>query len=673
MEPQPQALNTDDSRKISNRELLPHSHKTVLAISLVIVCGLIIFAHWPALSAKALSFDDGQYLVENKLVQTPGWSSTWRFLSEVFEPSTVGGYYQPLTMISLMLDCTLGGRPDNLMPFHRTSLIIHILNTALIAILLFMLFENLPAAIIPALLFGLHPMTVETIAWVGERKTVLAAFFALTSLISYAAFTRKNSKIPYAACLITYVLALMSKPISLPLPALMLLIDFWPLNRLNWRTILEKLPLFAVASLFLVVAYISQSRTSGAQWPTQYGFRQVPLILSHDIIFYPAKMLWPVNLSSHYPFPKPLNLSQPMVCAGVIGTVVLVPLLILSLLRTRALLTGWLFFFIAVLPTMQVIRFSNVIASDKFAYLPSLGFLMLIAALITRLAKTPAIRNCITKSLILALIPLTLASAETLAARKYLTQWKDSISLYNHMLKLAPNAGTLHNMLGHALVLENRQDEAMESFRKAVRADPNDYLAIFNFGVSLKLQGRIDDAITQYLHALQVNPNIDFIHNNLAGALMEKGNLDQAIRHYYCAIGINPRLAVAHYSLARALQSDGQSGLALLHYRLAIRLKPDFPDAYNNLGLLLAERGQFEQAVAQYRHAIQLKPHFPQAYNNLANAFKTQGKMDQAIQTYHQALILQPSPGVHYNLALALIITGQFTQAHQNLESAVKL
>ena len=166
------------------------SSKTVLlAVLITCVCAAVIAVHWPALSAQALSFDDNQYLVNNTLVKSPSWFSAWKFLSQVLEPSTVGGYYQPLSMISLMLDYSLGGRVENLLPFHRTSLALHAANTALIIVLLYLLFGEVWIAAAVGLLFGLHPMTVEPIPWVGERKTLLAAFFALWSLFFYLRYT----------------------------------------------------------------------------------------------------------------------------------------------------------------------------------------------------------------------------------------------------------------------------------------------------------------------------------------------------------------------------------------------------------------------------------------------------------------------------------------------------
>jgi len=245
--------------------------KAQTVIIIAAVCVIVALVHWPALSAKALSFDDQQYLTKNVLVQNPGWRSAKRFLMEVLEPSTVAGYYQPLTMISLMADYAAGGRENNLRPFHITSLALHTVNTALIIVLLYMLFGNIWAAAAAGLLFGIHPMTVEPIPWVGERKTLLAAFFALWSLIFYVRYSRSGSWKSYTGCFLMYLLALMSKPTSVALPAVMLLMDYWPLKRLKVKSVFEKLPLFVLGGIFAGITYVSQQRTCVAILPTKTG------------------------------------------------------------------------------------------------------------------------------------------------------------------------------------------------------------------------------------------------------------------------------------------------------------------------------------------------------------------------------------------------------------------
>lgn len=614
--------------------------KIGLWIGLLIVCCAVIVVHWPALSAQALSFDDSQYLTRNILVQNPGWTSARRFLTEVLEPSTVEGYYQPLTMISLMFDYALGGRPDNLYPFHRTSLALHVINTALVIVLLYLLFGQAWIATAAGMLFGLHPMTVEPIPWVGERKTLLAAFFALGCLILYVRHTRKSSRPLYIGCLAMYVLALMSKPTSTPLPLLMLLMDYWPLGRWKWTNVLEKLPFFIVGGISAIITYISQSSAAPALVAGGYGFERIPLILCHNIIFYLQKIIWPVNLSSHYVFPEPLGLSDPMVLAGVIGTCILVPLLVISLRWTRAAMAGWLFFFIAIFPTIQVLRFSNVIAADKFAYLPSLGLLMIVASLLNWFHGAGSTGKSMTRRMAITVAVVVLAGGEAVATRSYLVHWRDTQSLAENILTKTPDAPQARNMLG----------------------------------LELQSQGKLDQAISQYRHALRIKPNYVEAHNNLGIALQLQGKPDEAISHYRQALQIDPGYVEAYYNMGITFRAQRKHDEAINCYRQALRLKPDHVETHGNLGSMLSAQRKFDEAIKHFHLALQIRPDFAEVHYNLGLALKSQGKPDEAIKHFRRALRIKPDLAeAHNNLALALTMTGQLDEAIEHFREAVRL
>ena len=450
----------------------PVCPKEVLTGLIIAVCAAVLFVHWPTLSAEALSFDDERYLLRNVLVQNPSWASTKHFLTEVLRPSTVRGYYQPLSMISLMLDCAFGGSPKNLMPFHTTSLALHIANTALIIILLWLLFGRPWVAASAGLLFGLHPMTVETIAWISERKTVLSAFFALWCLILYVRFSSKRNWLYYAGSVAAYILALMAKPISVPLPVAMLLMDYWPLRRLSRRSVLEKLPFFMVAIVSAAITYISQAGTATARIGGGYGLKRVGLVVCHNIIFYLYKIIYPANLSSFYPFPEPLALSQPMVLAGVIGSFLLIVLLLFLLRWARAPLAGWLIFFVMIFPTLGVVRFTKVIASDKFAYLPSVGLLMILAAFIGWFCDVGDRIKIGTRCIVVSLVLLVLAGGESVAVRRYLVCWRDTESFCKHILSLTPKVADIHFMLGRIYYLRGDIDKGIEQYKQALQYDP---------------------------------------------------------------------------------------------------------------------------------------------------------------------------------------------------------
>jgi len=642
-----------------------------IIVGLLLAVGFVVgLAHWPALSARALCFDDHQYLVDNPLVKTPSLS-----------PTTVYGYYQPLTMISLMIDYAFAKSADNLTPFHTTSLVLHIANTLLIIVLLYLLFGNIWISAGVGLLFGVHPMTVETIAWVGERKTLLSAFFAFWCLIAYVLYQRRLSRRCYILCLLAYVLAMMAKPISLTLPLIMLLMDFWPFKRLSKKTIFEKIPLFILMGFFAAVTVISQKLSCRIELPGgEHSVLQIFYVFCHNIMFYPLKMIWPVNLSAHYAFAGPLDFSDTMIRVGVIGTGVLLLLLLLSLKFTRAPVTSWLIFFIAILPTMQVLKFSDVIASDKFAYLPSVGLLILLTWSLGKLAnsiKGKAAALCVA----LGILVLALAAGgEIFATRKYLAYWSKTETLYPYMLKFAPRAPSLHFNLAYALHSQNRLEEALEEYRRTIELDPNDGSAHHNLAMVLEERGFLDEAVKEYLLAIKYMPDPANAHSSLATLLNKQGHTEEAISHLQQALAISPEHGPSHFNLAMILVSRGDYQGAIAHLSECVKSAPDFAPAYFNLGVLLSQQGRAEETLPYFRRAVSLDGSNPVYLKALAGALLNQhplraGDIHRAF-TYAQKaaeLTHYQDPAILSILAGAYANQGKISQAIEICQQALVL
>jgi len=518
-------------------------------------------------------------------------------------------------MLSLMLDCAMGGRPDNLMPFHITSLCLHVINTASVIVLLYMLFGKVWPAVMVGLLFGVHPLTVESIPWIAERKTLLASFFALWCMIIYVRYTRKSNWKLYGGCALMYVLALMAKPTTTPLPVLLLLLDFWPLRRPVKQALIEKIPLFLIALVFAIITVISQGRAAEIGMPTVYNPMRIILILCHNIIFYLHKIVWPTNLSSHYLFPDPLSLSNSNVLVGVIGTCTLIPLLLLSLRWTRALLTGWLFFFVAILPTMGIIGFTYVIVSGKYVYLPAVGLLMILAWLLGW--SWGRVSASLVSQIIIFFFILILAVSESVATRRYLVYWQDTEKHIQYMLTLAPNSIELRNFAGCVLTKQGRNKEAAVHFRKALRFRP-DY------------------------HRL---------HHNLGIALAQQGDLDGAIKHFTKVVELKPQKSSAHHNLGQAFFSKGEISGAIKHYRESLRLKPNNPGSLTGLSWILAtsEKSEFRngaEAVRLAKRACELTNYRnPETLNILAAAYAETGRFTEAVEIAQKAIELCVSSG----------------------------
>jgi tetratricopeptide (TPR) repeat protein len=633
---------------------------------IVAICVIVLVVHWPALSAKALSFDDEQYVTKNVLVQNPGWASTKRFFVEVFAPSTVGGYYQPLTMISLMLDYAVGGREDNLLPFHRTSIAFHVANTVLVIVLLYLLFRNIWIAAAVGLLFGAHPMTVESVAWLCDRKTLLAAFFSFWSLLFYILFTRTAAKKYYAACLAAYLLALMSKPTSSFLPFVMVLMDYWPLNRLSWKSIREKLPFFALLIVFAVITFVSQVSGAGGVLPgqEQHGLLNPPLIICHNIIFYPFKMLWPANLSSHYTYPQPFVISNPKVLADVVATILLIILLVVSLRWTKAALTGSLIFFIAILPTMQIFKFSDVIASDKFAYLPSLGLLMMLTCFLLWLYN-----NSLRRALVISIVVLLLTGAEGVATRRYLVYWKDTIGLFSHMLALAPDSASLHCSLAAKYIRIGQNEKALELFEQAITINPSDSTVFYNLGIAYGELKRYQESIEAFQKVIRLSPKSDSAYTALGGVYAALGEFDKAAELFKQAVTINPSNSHACLNLGKAYLKLNRHQDAIDVLQKAIRLSPEEADAYVVLASVYAALGRVEDEIDLCKKAIELRSHSPDAYILLGSAYGKQKRFAEALEAYKQAEKIAPqNPQVRYGLGFFYLKTGDTDSALRQYE-----
>ena len=622
-------------------------NQPILLLLVTIVCLLVLNVHLPALSARALCFDDSQYLMDNPLVQYPSWTSTWRFLREVAEPSTVEGYYQPLAMISLMVDYALGGRPGHLMPFHRTSLVLHVANTGLIILLLHVLFADPWVAAAVGLLFGLHPMTVECIAWLSERKTLLATFFALSSLLFYVRYTQRRRRAHFVGALTAYVLALLSKPTATPLPLLMLVTDYWPLDRVSWRGLREKIPFLAVGGCFAIVTFLSQSRAAGVLLPDRYGLSHVLLTVSHNVTFYLGKILWPANLSAYYPFPNPLTLSDPSVLAGVIGTIGLTLLSVVFLRWTPAPLAGLLFFVVAILPTMQVVRFSDVIASDKFVYLPSLGLLMLVAWFLKWVLRVAGPGTVVKRRLVMGVLVLLLGTAEAVATRRYLACWRDTVTLYQQMLAKSPETPMLHADMGLALASLGRGHEAVRQYREALRLCSDYHRARFNLAVELsKSPTTTDDAVEEYRRILDADPSFYKAQTNLGLLLESNGNHESAIDCFRQAVLANPQYVKGHANLGRALIRAGFVHEGLMHVTRAVQLGPAYAPALKHLAWVLCTHPRpdaRDPAEAVRRAERMVKRHLshdPRALDILAAAYAANNHFDRAVATAERALDL---------------------------------
>ena len=629
-----------------------------LAGGLAVVVVIVGLVHAPALTAKAVCYDDLRHVRRNPLVQNPSLSSARKIFAEVLEPST-GGYYKPLSIFTLMLDRARADGPDDVAPFRYTSWGLHLANTVLIGLLLYVLFGRPIPAVLIALLFGVHPLTVESIPWMAERKNLLAAFFSLTALLVYCRYVRRPGGGWYAAVTGLLILALLSKPTATPLPVLLLVLDYWPLRRLSRKTVLEKIPWLVIAAGFAVITMISQSASATFETPDEQTAGPLPLAIVHNLGFYLLKIVYPHPLSAHYPIPEPFALTNAAVFGRVVAALVVIAGVLVSWRRARALVAGFAFFVIAILPTLGVIGFTHVLVADRFVYLPAVGLCLIGAWALGGLWSRPLKRGSLSvRRAAIVVVMVALAGGCSLVTRQYLTVWQNGESFYRHMLVLAPDVGLLHrgldaalrqqggidqelgrleqqcrdqlaarpadpalyNQLANVLMRQQRLDEAKHHFEQVIRYAPDHLAAHLNLGAILLGQRDFAAAINHLQRALQLDPppsDAAYLHNNLGVAFLEQGQVDQAIEHFEQALAFDSKYEMAHGNLANALVKKDRLDEAAEHYRRSLQLKPRQAATRVNLARVLARQGQRDQAVEHYQEALAIQPKLAAAHFGL--------------------------------------------------------
>jgi len=583
-ETNPQADATRATAASLNRRACP----VWLPAALLFVA--IIFVFWPTTGHDFVNYDDPAYVTKNLHVQN-GFtrnSVKWAFTG------TVVGNWQPLTPLSHMLDYRLFG----LKPWghHLSNVLLHGANTVLVFLLLWRLTGANWRSFMVAASFGLHPLHVESVAWVAERKDTLSAFFGLICLIAYARYARgptvqsPQSKLRnhawgyYWAALVLFALGLMSKPMLVTLPFVMLLLDYWPLNRVRYfeKLLPEKIPFFLLAAAMSVVTYLVQRQTGMMD-----SLENVPLSgrMENALISYfryIGKLFWPTRLAVFYPYPEHDWLIG-WVLLAALGMACISALVYTLRGRRPWLLVGWLWFCGTLLPVIGLVQVGGQAMADRYTYLPSIGLLILVVWGLAE-AGQPWRHH----GVILWVAGCVLIIACSGLTREQLRYWQDSETLYQHALAVTEN----------------------------------NYLAHHNLGIYFFSKGRTDEAITQYQEALQVQPDSAMAHYDLGAALGKKGETDEAIIQFQKALKLNPDNADARINLGTAIAMKGRTDEAIAEFAEALRRKPDNAEAHYDLGALYGREGKLDEAIAEFQEAIRLQPDYAAARLNLVHAME---------------------------------------------------
>jgi tetratricopeptide (TPR) repeat protein len=662
----------------------------VIPICVALVLTTII-AYEPVRHNGFISFDDNAYIVENSYVKS---GFTLRNLVWAFTKTHAYNWH-PLTWVSHMLDCQLYGL--NPVGHHSTSLFFHVMNT----LLLFLVFNRITGSVWPsafvAALFALHPLHVESVAWASERKDVLAGFFWLVVMWSYARYVEGPTVKRYLVVLIVFAFGLMAKQMLVTLPFVLLLLDYWPLGRLRIkrrsfrgsapvaisvrRCALEKVPLLILSTIAAVTVYAVQQLTgtvrSFAEYPLTWRIENA--LVAYTV--YIGKMFWPCNLAIFYPHPGG-DLPAWQITTAIFLLAIITIGVILKRKQCPYLTVGWLWYLGTLVPVIGLVQVGVQAYADRYTYIPLIGLFIAVAWGIPDIFSRLKNRETV----------LSLSAAVLLAVLGVMTwvqvgQWRSDIVLYKHATTVVQDNWWAHNNLGIAYYYGGELDKASKHFAEALRIRPTFQGALSGMGAVLLAQGELDEAIKYLRDALQLKPNspgeyvyLAQAHTNLGVALAKKGRLDEAIKHHFEALRIMPNLPVAHSNLGIVLDQKGETEKAVEHFAEAVRLKPDYLNARIQLGHSLVKLGRIESAVDQYQKILQYKPNHPEALNALAWVWATteNAKFQNPIAAVGFAqkaceLSNYEHPGVLDTLAAAYAASGNFAEAVKTAEKALKL
>jgi tetratricopeptide (TPR) repeat protein len=640
---------------------------------------LVLLAFGRTIGHDFVNYDDNKYVYQNPhvtggvTVEGIAWALTARHASN----------WHPVTWLSHMLDCQVYGLWAG--GHHLTNVLLH----AATAILLFLVLRQMtgqhwPSAFAAAL-FAIHPLRVESVAWVAERKDVLSGLFFMLTLMAYVRYARRPFSIAgYLAVLGLFGLGLMAKPMLVTVPLVLLLLDYWPLNRFvegaaprNWRLVVEKVPLLLMSAASCMATLWAQSgaiaATDHVAWPWRMGNAAV------SYVTYLTQWLWPVNLAVLYPHPGDSLPIWKIVAA--IATLTAISVIAVAWRRSCPyLLTGWFWYLVVLLPVIGLLQVGRQAMADRYTYLPQIGLciavvwggrhMIVLLTLRAKMALGDLTRSVRSTFGIASAILLTTMLGCTWCQVAY---WQDSETLWNRALACTTQNPVAHYNLGVALAGLGRIDGAMAQYRKAVDVKPTCAEARYNLAVLLAGRRRMDEAIAEYEEVLHDEPDFAEAHNNLGVALVARGRVAEAIGHYQEALRIMPGFGEAHNNQGNALAMLGRIDEAIVQYEEVLKINPSNAEAHNNLGAAMIRQDRVDEAVAHYRRALELKPDYAEAHNNLAVALQRQGDADAATGHYEKAIAVKPDYAeAHNNLGALLGQQGRMAEAVVQFQAALK-
>ena len=635
-------------------------------------------------------FDDDDYVTKNHIVQN---GLTWTGLKWAFTTWHASNWH-PLTWLSHMLDCELFGL--NAGAHHSVNLLLHAANTVLLFVLLLRLTNLLRPSAFVAALFAWSPLHVESVAWISERKDVLSTLFALLALLAYTRYAQRRLKVEsrepmvkssvpapgsrlwtldHALALFFFALSLMSKPMLVTLPFVMLLLDFWPLQRSPpfWRLVFEKWPFFVLVAVSCIITFLAQHHggmvVSLEEIPLPYRLDNVPLAYTRYLV----KMLWPVHLAIFYPLPK--TISPPAAVAAMAVLLATSAAVWFGRKRGPYGLVGWLWFLGTMVPVIGLVQVGYAAIADRYTYFPSIGIFI---------ALTFAIRDWANRlqfpSTVLTTAAVLILGGYVALTENQLRCWRDDESLFSHAISVTKDNEPAHLSLGLAYEMEGRKADALAEYRIALKLNPYRLKTYSDLAHLLADSGHTNEALAELHEALRLNPEDAPSHDSLANLLADSGHPNEALAEFREAVRINPKSAALHNNLGAMLVELGRFDEAMEHYAAAARLDPAGWRAPYLTGKALLKQGRDLEAIPHFRQALQIDPDNLQVLLYLAQVLASDenpkvrdGRAALALASSANALTGGTQPAMLDVLAMACAEQGHFDDAQKAAQEALNL
>ncbi len=647
------------------------SRERVISIGLC----LLLIAGVAAVYARAAGFDfvdydDPFYVTRNPQVLA---GLTWDGIKWAFTTMHAGNWF-PLVWLSLMLDRTLLGVGAG--GFHLVNVVLHIANT----ILLFWVLKRYTKAVwvsfFVAALFGLHPLHVESVAWVTERKDVLSTLFWLLTMLAYLRYVEIPTAKRYVIICVVFALGLMSKSMLVTLPFVLLLMDYWPLKRL-WpeekssgvsigRLLFEKIPLLSLSAASCIMTVIAQKNAGAVSKIDIVPFSQRVGNALVSYCDYILKTFWPIDLAVFYP--HPIKSLAGWKIAASLAVLAAIMIAVILLRRRRYLIVGWFWYLGTLVPVIGLVQVGGQALADRYTYIPLTGIFIMLVWLAGDILSQWRHRQLIAGVAGLAIIGVL--GAITFVQVGY---WRDTVTLFEHCAAVTPDNVIVREYMGIGFAGKGDAESALREFEAALRFEPNDTRTFYNIGLMLASLGRTDEAIGYFNRVLERKPGDADTCVALASIWTAKGDTERAVDSYRQAVEYNPEDTALRGAFALMLLQLNRVDEGITELEQLVKIKAD-SSAYCNLGIAWAQKGQMSRAAEYYTKSIQLEPGNAKAHYNFGNAYFTQNMPEKAIVEYRAAIRAMPDYVRAYDmLAIVLIQAGKIEEAIATYEQVLKI